>query len=47
MKNIGKMTITEAMTFLDSIAKMYSLKLNKAKEFKLARRIFAIRHSNN
>ena len=36
---IGKMTITEAYPHLQSIANLYGLKLNSAKEFKLARTI--------
>jgi len=36
---IGKMTITEAYPHLQSIANLYGLKLNRAKEFKLARTI--------
>jgi hypothetical protein len=47
MKSIGAMTITEAMPLLESVAKMYSLKLNRAKDFRLARRILAVRHSND
>jgi uncharacterized membrane protein YcjF (UPF0283 family) len=34
-----KMTITEAYPHLKSIANLYGLKLNNAKEFKLARTI--------
>jgi hypothetical protein len=34
-----KMTITEAYPHLQSIANLYGLKLNRAKEFKLARAI--------
>jgi len=33
------MTITEAFPHLKSIANLYGLKLNRAKEFKLARAI--------
>jgi hypothetical protein len=36
---ISKMTITEAFPHLKSIANLYGLKLNRAKEFKLARTI--------
>ncbi len=35
--NIGQMTITEAYTHLKPIAYAYGLKLNRAKDFKLAR----------
>jgi uncharacterized membrane protein YcjF (UPF0283 family) len=34
-----KMTITEAYSHLQNIATLYGLKLNRAKEFKLARTI--------
>jgi len=34
---IGKMTITEAYPYLKSIASSYGLRLNRAKEFKLAK----------
>jgi len=34
-----KMTITEAYPHLKSVANLYGLKLNRAKEFKLARAI--------
>ena len=37
--NIGQMTITEAYTYLKPIAYAYGLKLNKVKDFKLARLI--------
>jgi len=37
--NIGQMTITEAYTNLKPIAYAYGLKLNKVKDFKLARLI--------
>jgi hypothetical protein len=36
---ISKMTITEAFPHLKSIANLYGLKLNRAKEFKLSRTI--------
>jgi hypothetical protein len=36
---VSKMTITEAFPHLKSIANLYGLKLNRAKEFKLARTI--------
>jgi hypothetical protein len=36
---VSKMTITEAFPHLKSIANLYGLKLNRAKEFKLARAI--------
>ena len=34
-----KMTITEAYPHLQNIATLYGLKLNRAKEFKLARKM--------
>jgi hypothetical protein len=39
--NISEMTITEAFPHLNSIATLYNLKLNRAKDFKLARIILA------
>jgi hypothetical protein len=39
MMEIGKMKVTEAVKHLDPIAKSYGLKLNRAKDFKLARLI--------
>jgi hypothetical protein len=36
---IGKMKVTEAVKHLDPIAKSYGLKLNRVKDFKLARLI--------
>jgi 5-methylthioribose kinase len=38
---IGKMTISQAMPYLKSIASSYGLRLNRAKEFKFARLILA------
>ena len=38
---IGKMTITEALPHLKSVASAYGLKLNNARDFKLARIILA------
>jgi hypothetical protein len=38
---ISKMTITEAYPHLKSVALAYGLRLNRAKEFKLARIILA------
>jgi hypothetical protein len=39
--NIGKMTITEANRYLQPIAQTYGLRLNRMKEFQLARFILA------
>jgi hypothetical protein len=39
--NISKMTISEAYPHLSAIAKTHNLRLNYAKEFKLARLILA------
>jgi hypothetical protein len=39
--SIGKLTVSEAMTYLNPIAKTYGLKINRAKDLKLARMIFA------
>jgi hypothetical protein len=38
---IGKMTISQAMPYLESISKTYGLRLNRSREFKLARLILA------
>jgi hypothetical protein len=38
---IGKMTISEAFPHLKSVAFAYGLRLNRAKDFKLARIILA------
>jgi len=38
---IGKMTISQATPYLDLIASSYGLRLNRTKEFKLARLILA------
>jgi hypothetical protein len=38
---IGQMTISQATPYLKSIASSYGLRLNRAKEFKLARFILA------
>ena len=40
---IGKMTITEAYKYLNPIAQRFGLKLNRAKDFRLARLILANR----
>lgn len=37
--NIGQMTISEAYKHLQPVAQAYGLRLNRAKEFKLARLI--------
>jgi len=34
---LGKMTITEALKYLKPIAKQYGLKLNRVKDFELAK----------
>lgn len=36
-KTVGKMTLSEALPHLDSIAKVYGLKLNRLKDFRFAR----------
>jgi hypothetical protein len=38
---IGKMTVSQAMPYLNNIASTYGLRLNRVKEFKLARFILA------
>ena len=40
MKDLSKMKISEAMPLLKTIAETYDLRLNRAKEFKMARAIF-------
>ena len=39
MIEIGKMTVSQAYPHLKTVALAYGLKLNRAKEFKLARAI--------
>ncbi len=39
--NISRMTIIEAYPYLNTVALAYGLKLNRAKDFKLARLILA------
>lgn len=46
MKRIGEMTISEATPYLQDIANMYGLRLNRLKEWKLARAILASRYVN-
>lgn len=41
MIEIGKMTVSQAYPHLKSVALAYGLKLNRVKEFKLARIILA------
>ena len=41
--SIGKMKITEAYKYLNPIAQRFGLKLNRAKDFRLARLILANR----
>jgi len=42
---IGKMTVSQAMPYLNSIASTYGLRLNRVREFKLARFILASLYS--
>ena len=44
---IGKMTISEAEPYLESIALLYGLNLGKVKLFKFARMILANLYSND
>lgn len=39
--NLGQMTITEAYPYLQSVANAYGLKLNRVKDFRMARLILA------
>ena len=41
---IGQMTITEVEPALKSIAKEYGLKLNRVKEFNIAKKLLSIRY---
>ena len=41
MIEIGKMTVSQAYPHLKTVALAYGLKLNRVKEFKLARNILA------
>jgi len=47
MKEIGEMKISEAMPYLNEIALTYGLKLNRVKEFKVARMLFANTYYNH
>ena len=42
---IGKMKITEVEPVLKTIAKEYGLKLNRVKEFNIAKKLISIRYS--
>lgn len=42
---IGQMTITQTEPALNAIAKEYGLKLNKIKEFNIAKKLLSIRYS--
>lgn len=42
---IGKMTITEVLPELEAICKEYGFKLYRLEDFKIARRLLAIRYS--
>lgn len=42
---IGQMTITEVEPVLKAIAKEYGLKLNRVKEFNIAKKLISIRYS--
>lgn len=44
---IGKMTISQAEPYLESIAIFYGLELNSVKDFKTARLILASIYSND
>lgn len=41
MKDLGKMTIGEALPHLKAVANAYKLRLNRVDEFKMARVILA------
>lgn len=43
---IGKLTISEAMPFLNDISKSYGLKINRLEDFQLARKLLAIMYLN-
>jgi len=42
MKTIGQMTITQALPYLEDIARRYKLNLNRLSDWKAARRLMAI-----
>lgn len=39
MTNFGKMTISEAVPYLNAVAQAHGLKLNRVFEFKIAKRL--------
>jgi hypothetical protein len=41
MKDLGKMTIREALPHLTAVANAYKLRLNRVEEFKMAKIILA------
>lgn len=43
--NIGNMTVSEVYPHLAKIAKLYDLRLNKVKDFRLARLLLAIKYN--
>ena len=45
-KTIGQSKVTEMLPYLEVIARQHGLKLNRAKEFKLARLLLAILYCN-
>lgn len=40
--DIGKLKVNEGIKYLTPIAQMHGLKLNRASDFRIARRLFAI-----
>jgi hypothetical protein len=43
--SIGKMTVSEVYPHLEKIAKLYDLRLNRVKDFRLARLLLAIKYN--
>ncbi len=41
MRQVGEMKLSEVMPYLNEIAFAYDLKLNRVKDFKIARMLFA------
>jgi hypothetical protein len=46
MKQIGEMKISEVMPYLNEIALTYGLRLNRVKDLKIARMLFANTYYN-
>lgn len=42
MKEIGQMTLSEALPYMQDIAQRFNLKLNRVRDWRLARKLMAI-----